>query len=60
MGLEACPGSAEEDSMAELPAVGSKAPPFDLPLADGGRLTSDELRGTAALLFFFPKASTPG
>ena len=46
--------------MADLPTVGSTAPEFDLPLADGGRLTSAELRGTAALLFFFPKASTPG
>ena len=46
--------------MANLPEVGTVAPDFDLPLAGGGRLTSTELRGTAALLFFFPKASTPG
>ena len=52
--------SAEEDLMADLPAVGSKAPEFDLPLADGGRLASADLRGAPALLFFFPKASTPG
>ena len=46
--------------MADLPEIGTAAPEFDLPLADGRRLTSTELRGTAALLFFFPKASTPG
>ena len=31
-----------------------------LPTATGARLSLDELRGRWALLFFFPKASTPG
>lgn len=46
--------------MADLPAVGSTAPPFDLPRADGGRLRSEDLSGAPTILFFFPKASTPG
>jgi peroxiredoxin len=60
MGVPSRRSDGEEVAMADLPAIGSKAPEFDLPLADGGRLTSSELRGSAALLFFFPKASTPG
>jgi len=50
----------EDVAVAKLPTVGSPAPSFDLPRADGGRLALSDLRGKPALLFFFPKASTPG
>ena len=46
--------------MADLPTVGENAPDFDLPRADGDTLALSDLRGTPVILFFFPKASTPG
>jgi peroxiredoxin Q/BCP len=39
---------------------GDVAPAFDLPSATGGRVALHELRGRIVVLFFFPKASTPG
>lgn len=46
--------------MDRMPDPGSAAPPFRLPRADGGELALDDLRGSYAVLFFFPKAATPG
>jgi len=46
--------------MADLPEPGTTAPAFDLPRADGGRLALADLAGSPVVLFFFPKASTPG
>jgi peroxiredoxin Q/BCP len=43
-----------------MPAPGEAAPGFDLPCATGGRVSLQGLRGRAVLLFFLPKASTPG
>ena len=45
---------------AGSPRPGEVAPPFDLPVATGGRLSLQSLRGRAVVLFFLPKASTPG
>jgi len=39
---------------------GSPAPAFDLPTDGGGRVSSEALKGRAVVLFFYPKADTPG
>jgi len=44
----------------ELPRPGQPAPSIDLPAAAGGRFSLEALRGRAVVLFFLPKASTPG
>jgi peroxiredoxin Q/BCP len=46
--------------MSKLPEPGQAAPAFDLPSATGDRVSLDSLRGRILVLFFFPKASTPG
>jgi peroxiredoxin Q/BCP len=39
---------------------GSKAPTFDMATADGGRVSLDALKGRSVVLYFYPKADTPG
>ena len=39
---------------------GSKAPAFDMATADGGRVSLDALKGRNVVLYFYPKADTPG
>ena len=39
---------------------GSKAPAFDMATADGGRVFLDGLKGRKVVLYFYPKADTPG
>jgi peroxiredoxin Q/BCP len=39
-------------------AVGDAAPDFDLPTADGGRVSLADLRGAPALIWFYPAANT--
>jgi len=39
---------------------GLKAPAFDMATADGGRATLAALKGKAVVLYFYPKADTPG
>ena len=39
---------------------GTEAPAFDMATADGGRVTLDGLKGKAVVLYFYPKADTPG
>jgi peroxiredoxin Q/BCP len=41
-------------------AEGSVAPGFSIPDQDGNTVTLDELRGHWVLLWWYPKASTPG
>ena len=41
-------------------AEGDTAPDFDLPASGGRRVCSDELRGRPYVLYFYPKADTPG
>jgi peroxiredoxin Q/BCP len=41
-------------------AVGSKAPDFTLPDQDGNVVSLSELKGQKVVLWFFPKANTPG
>jgi len=45
--------------MIEL-AVGAKAPAFNLPASGGRTVSSDHLAGKPYLLYFYPKADTPG
>ena len=37
-----------------------KLPKFDLETSDGGRISSDDLRGTRTVLYFYPKDDTSG
>jgi thioredoxin-dependent peroxiredoxin len=39
---------------------GQEAPDFTLPDQDGTQVTLSELRGQTVVLYFFPKADTPG
>jgi peroxiredoxin Q/BCP len=39
---------------------GDKAPDFELPDQDGGPIRLSELRGRPVVLYFYPKADTPG
>ena len=39
---------------------GSKAPAFDMPTHTGGRVSSEGLKGKPYVLYFYPKADTPG
>ena len=39
---------------------GEKAPEFRLPADDGSEIALADLRGKAVVLYFFPKALTPG
>lgn len=40
--------------------VGNKAPEFNLPNQDGDRVSLASLRGKKVLIWFFPRANTPG
>ncbi len=40
--------------------VGDEAPDFVLPDEDGHPVKLSELRGKRVVVFFYPKASTPG
>jgi thioredoxin-dependent peroxiredoxin len=39
---------------------GSKAPAFDMATADGAHVTLEGLKGRNVVLYFYPKADTPG
>ena len=47
------------NTVGELPAVGSKAPTFNLTGADLGAVTSDQFSGKSVLLNIFPSVDTP-
>ena len=40
--------------------VGDQAPAFSLPADSGGKISLDAFKGKTLVLFFFPKADTPG
>jgi peroxiredoxin Q/BCP len=46
--------------MARLLAVGSAAPPFRVSDQDGNTVTLEDLEGQRFVLWFYPKADTPG
>ena len=41
-------------------ALGAEAPDFTLPDQDGEPVTLSDLRGRPVVLYFYPKADTPG
>jgi peroxiredoxin Q/BCP len=43
-----------------MPAVGDPAPDFELPDQDGNPVRLSDLRGRRVVLYFYPKADTPG
>ena len=45
--------------MHDIPE-GSPAPDFDMPTDDGGRVSLVDLKGKSVVLYFYPKADTPG
>ncbi len=51
-------GSAEGDT--DMIAVGERFVEFELPAHDGTSVLSRDLEGRPYLLFFYPKADTPG
>jgi peroxiredoxin Q/BCP len=46
--------------MAELIEEGTAAFDFTLPDEDGSDVTLSDLRGRTVVLYFYPKADTPG
>ena len=40
--------------------IKSKAPVFTLPDENGNPVSLDQFRGKSVVLFFYPKANTPG
>ena len=46
--------------MSDLLKKGDKAPDFSLPNYDGKEITLSDFKGQNIVLWFFPKASTPG
>ena len=45
---------------SHMPEEGSAAPDFTLPDQDGNEVTLSDLRGQPVVLYFYPKADTPG
>lgn len=43
-----------------LPQIGKTAPAFSLPDQDGNKVTLSGLKGKTVVLYFYPKAMTPG
>ena len=43
-----------------VPAAGEKAPSFTLPRDGGGKLSLADFKGRKLVLYFYPKADTPG
>ena len=46
--------------MGTPPAVGDKAPNFKLPGDDGGTVSLADFKGRKLVLYFYPRADTPG
>lgn len=46
--------------MSERLSPGDRAPDFDLAAADGTQVSLDDLKGKKAIIYFYPKAMTPG
>ena len=46
--------------MAQTPAAGAKAPDFTLAVDDGRKISLKDFRGKKLVLYFYPKADTPG
>jgi peroxiredoxin Q/BCP len=46
--------------MTRSPTEGAKAPDFSLPADGGGSVSLSALKGRAVVVYFYPKADTPG
>jgi len=46
--------------MGTAPAVGTRAPAFKLPSDDGGTVSLGDFKGRKLVLYFYPRADTPG
>ncbi len=46
--------------MPAMPTVGNPAPTFDLPATGGGRVSLSDYLGKTVVLYFYPRADTPG
>lgn len=46
--------------MSKAPAEGDKAPAFTLPRDGGGTVSLSDYKGRKLVLYFYPKADTPG
>jgi peroxiredoxin Q/BCP len=58
---EAAPPAFAFDLLGEIPMkVNDKAPDFTLPDEDGKEIALKDLRGKTVVLYFFPRADTPG
>jgi thioredoxin-dependent peroxiredoxin len=51
---------AKKEAPANVPAVGTDAPDFDLKADDGSTVRLSDLRGQRVVLYFYPKDDTPG
>lgn len=46
--------------MGEILTAGAKAPDFNLPRENGEKISLKSLRGSKVVLYFYPRADTPG
>ncbi|HRW37217.1 MAG: thioredoxin-dependent thiol peroxidase [Acidimicrobiales bacterium] len=46
--------------MADAPTAGDRAPAFHLPNQDGDKVRLSSFKGRKVLVYFYPKADTPG
>lgn len=51
---------AEKKKTTPHPLVGKPAPHFSLPASTGQTIDSNDLRGQTYVLYFYPRADTPG
>jgi peroxiredoxin len=58
--LRLYPYSAKMPSVMAMLKPGDKAPAFRLPADEGSEISLSDFRGKRVVLFFFPKANTPG
>ena len=47
-------------AVTNLPTIGKKAPAFKLPASDGTNASLADFSGKTLILYFYPKADTPG
>jgi peroxiredoxin Q/BCP len=58
---DAAPPTFDLDLLGETPMnVNDKAPDFTLPDENGKEVALKDLRGKTLVLYFFPRADTPG
>jgi thioredoxin-dependent peroxiredoxin len=53
-------GNRRGDSLRRMLEQGTQAPDFDLPDQDGDNVKLSDLKGQTVVLYFYPKADTPG